>query len=158
MLPGQGSLRGNDPRGEAMLAPDEVAAMVRLHDLGWGTKRIAGALGCSRNTVKRYLTAGGWAALRQPRRSRRPDGFEDWLAERPSTAATATWCARICGASTASRCRCARSNARWHRCAKPCGLRRGRPCDLRHRRASSCRSTSITTGSPERLWPRLPLD
>jgi transposase len=65
-----------------MLAPDEVAAMVRLHGLGWGTKRIAGELGCSRNTVKRYLAAGGWVAIRQPRRSRRLDGFEDWLAER----------------------------------------------------------------------------
>jgi hypothetical protein len=49
-----------------MLAPDEVAAVVRLHKLGWGTKRIAGALGCSRNTVKRYLAAGGWLALRAP--------------------------------------------------------------------------------------------
>ena len=82
MLQGQGSPRGNDPRGEAMLAPDEVAAMVRLHGLGWGTKRIAGELGCSRNTVKRYLSAGGWVAIRQPRRSRRLDGLEDWLAER----------------------------------------------------------------------------
>jgi transposase len=82
MLQGQGSPRGNDPRGEAMLAPDEVAAMVRLHGLGWGTKRIAGELGCSRNTVKRYLSAGGWAAIRQPRRSRRLDGLEEWLAER----------------------------------------------------------------------------
>jgi transposase len=50
--------------------------------LGWGTKRIAGELGCSRNTVKRYLSAGGWAAIRQPRRSRRLDGLEEWLAER----------------------------------------------------------------------------
>jgi len=82
MLQRQGSPRGNDPRGEAMLAPDEVAAMVRLHGLGWGTKRIAGELGCSRNTVKRYLLAGGWVAIRQPRRSRRLDGLEDWLAER----------------------------------------------------------------------------
>jgi transposase len=65
-----------------MLAPDEVAAMVRLHGLGWGTKRIAGELGCSRNTVKRYLAAGGWVAIRQPRRPRRLDGFADWLADR----------------------------------------------------------------------------
>jgi transposase len=65
-----------------MLAPDEVAAMVRLHGLGWGTKRIAGELGCSRNTVKRYLAAGGWVALHQPRRRRRLDGLDDWLAER----------------------------------------------------------------------------
>jgi DNA-binding NarL/FixJ family response regulator len=41
-----------DPWGERMLAPDEVAAMVQLHKLGWGSKRIAGELGCSRNTVK----------------------------------------------------------------------------------------------------------
>jgi hypothetical protein len=34
-----------------MLMPDEVSAMVRLHELGWGLKRIAGELGCSRNTV-----------------------------------------------------------------------------------------------------------
>lgn len=65
-----------------MLAPDEVAAMVRLHGLGWGTKRIAGELGCSRNTVKRYLAAGGWVAIRQRRRPRRLDGLEEWLAER----------------------------------------------------------------------------
>jgi len=65
-----------------MLAPDEVAAMVRLHGLGWGTKRIAGELGCSRNTVKRYLAAGGWVAMRQPRRGRRLNGLEEWLAER----------------------------------------------------------------------------
>ena len=55
MLLGPSSPRGLDPWGERMLAPDEVAAVVRLHNLGWGTKRIAGALGCSRNTVKRYL-------------------------------------------------------------------------------------------------------
>jgi transposase len=64
-----------------MLAPEEVAAMVQLHRLGWGTKRIAGELGCSRNTVKRYLAAGGWAAIRRPRRKRRLDGLEEWLAE-----------------------------------------------------------------------------
>jgi transposase len=46
-----------------------------------GTKRIAGELGCSRNTVKRYLAAGGWVAIRQPRRKRRLDGLEEWLAE-----------------------------------------------------------------------------
>jgi transposase len=79
---GQGYPRGNDLRGETMLAPDEVAAMVRLHDLGWGTKRIAAELGCSRNTVKRYLAAGGWVAMRQPGRRRRLGGLDDWLSER----------------------------------------------------------------------------
>jgi transposase len=65
-----------------MLAPNEVASMVRLHRLGWGTRRIAGELGCSRNTVKRYLAAGGGVAIRQSRHKRRLDGLEDWLAER----------------------------------------------------------------------------
>jgi len=65
-----------------MLAPDEVAAMVRLHKLGWGSKRIAGELGCSRNTVRRYLGAGGWATIRPPQRKRRLDGLEEWLAQR----------------------------------------------------------------------------
>jgi transposase len=78
---GQSSPGGLDPWGEKMLAPDEVAAMVRLHQLGWGTRRISGELGCSRNTVKRYLAAGGWAALRPTRRQRRLDGLEDWLKE-----------------------------------------------------------------------------
>src|SRR5215471_3572625 len=57
-----------------------VATMVQLQKLSWGTKRIAGELACSRNTVKRYLAAGGWAAIRPPRRKRRLDGFEEWLA------------------------------------------------------------------------------
>jgi DNA invertase Pin-like site-specific DNA recombinase len=58
LLVGRSSPWGLDPWGERMLAPDEVAQMVRLHQLGWGTRRIAGELGCSRNTVKRYLAAG----------------------------------------------------------------------------------------------------
>jgi transposase len=32
--------------------------------------------------VKRYLEAGGWVAYRTPRRARRLDGLEGWLAER----------------------------------------------------------------------------
>ena len=82
MLQGQGSPRDLAPRGDVMLMPDEVSAMVRLHELGWGLKRIAGELGCSRNTVKRYIEAGGWVAYRKPRRKRRLDGLESWLAER----------------------------------------------------------------------------
>jgi transposase len=65
-----------------MRAPDEVAAMVRLRALGWGTKRIAAAFGYSRNTVKRYLAAGGWAAYGAPSRRGRLAGLTDWLCER----------------------------------------------------------------------------
>jgi hypothetical protein len=82
MLLGQSSPRGLDAWGERMLAPDEVAAVVQLHKLGWGTKRIADELRCSRNTVKGYLAAGGGVAMRGPRRKRRLDGLEEWLAER----------------------------------------------------------------------------
>ena len=36
-----------------MLKPDEVEAMLGLHELGWGSRRIAREFGCNRNTVKR---------------------------------------------------------------------------------------------------------
>jgi transposase len=81
-LPGPGYPQAVGLWGEAMRTPDEVAAMVRLHKLGWGSKRIAAELGCSRNVVKRYLRAGGWITYRRPRRRRRLDGLEGWLAER----------------------------------------------------------------------------
>lgn len=79
---GQGSPRDLAPRGDVMLMPDEVSAMVRLHERGWGTKRIAAELGCSRTTVKRYIEADGWVAYRKPRRPKALDGLEGWLAER----------------------------------------------------------------------------
>lgn len=40
--------------------------MLRLKELGWGTKRIARELGVSRGTVKRYLDAGSWQHSRSP--------------------------------------------------------------------------------------------
>jgi len=69
-------------REDTMLTPEDVSAMARLHELGWGTRRIAVELGCSRNTVKRYLEADGWVGFRRPRRKRRLDGLEAWLADR----------------------------------------------------------------------------
>jgi transposase len=65
-----------------MLEPDEVAAMTRLHRLGWGTRRLAQEFGCSRTTVKRYLAAGGWRSFATPRRAGQLDGLEEWLRER----------------------------------------------------------------------------
>jgi len=65
-----------------MLEPEDVGVMLRLHGLGWGTRRIAAELGCSRNTVKRYVEAGGWVGFRVPRRRRLLDGLEGWLEER----------------------------------------------------------------------------
>ena len=56
--------------------------MLRLRDLGWGTRRIAAELGCDRETVQRYLGAGGWAPYRKPERPGALDGHGAWLAER----------------------------------------------------------------------------
>jgi transposase len=62
--------------------PDEVAAMLRLRDLGWGTRRIAAELGCNRETVQRYLGTGGWAPYRTPERPGALAGHGAWLADR----------------------------------------------------------------------------
>lgn len=71
-----------DLRREEMRTPDDVSAMLRLKALGWGAKRIAAALGCSRNTVRRWLKTGEWRPAASPRRPRKLDGLEDWIAER----------------------------------------------------------------------------
>ena len=65
-----------------MLPPDEVSAMVRLHGLGWGAKRLAKEFGCARNTVRRYLRAGGVVPFIKPKRKTAFDGLDDWLRER----------------------------------------------------------------------------
>jgi DNA-binding NarL/FixJ family response regulator len=61
-----GPLRFEGSRREEMLAPEEVSAMLRLRELGWGTRRIARELGVSRNTVKGYIEAGGWTPAGKP--------------------------------------------------------------------------------------------
>lgn len=74
--------RTEDPRRDEMRTPDDVAAMVRLRELGWGTRRIATELGCSRNTVRRWLGVGRWQGYATPSRSKKLDGLADWLGER----------------------------------------------------------------------------
>ena len=74
--------RLGQPRRSLMRVPDEVAAMLHLHRLGWGLRRIAREVGCSPTTVRRYLTSGGWAPYRAPERPRALAGHEAWLAER----------------------------------------------------------------------------
>lgn len=46
-----------------MLDPEIVERIRALHQLGWGTRRIADELGCSRNSVKRYLRGGAAAEV-----------------------------------------------------------------------------------------------
>ena len=69
-------------RRETMIEPDDVAVALRLHELGWGARRIARELGISKNTVKRLLRQGGWRPYKRPKRSRTLDGLEPWLEER----------------------------------------------------------------------------
>ncbi len=69
-------------RGDAMKTPDEVLAMVRLKQCGWGLKRIAAHFGCSRQTVKRYVKADGPVEFSKPSRRGRLSGHEEFLRER----------------------------------------------------------------------------
>lgn len=64
-----------------MRTPEDVAAMLRLHAMGWGSKRIARELGVSRNTVRRYLKQGGYEPYKKPDRKRALDGLGPWLRE-----------------------------------------------------------------------------
>src|SRR4051812_9137033 len=81
-MAGQRAPQVDGLRREIVRTPDEVAAMLRLRALGWGTRRIAAEFGCSRNTVKRYVGLGGWAPLAGASRPRTLDGLGEWLAER----------------------------------------------------------------------------
>jgi transposase len=65
-----------------MLEPEAVSAILRLSELGWGSKRICRELGISRKTVKEYIAAGGWTPYQQPERKKALDGLEAWLRER----------------------------------------------------------------------------
>ncbi|SCZ13486.1 IS21 family transposase [Microvirga guangxiensis] len=69
-------------RREEMLQAEEVAAMLRLHELGWGAKRLAREFGCARNIVRRYLREGGAVVFRKPVRRTAFDGLDEWLRER----------------------------------------------------------------------------
>ena len=68
--------------GEPVRTPDDVAVILRLHALGWGSKRIAREVGCARNTVKRYLTQGTWTPVATRTRARALDPLAGWIAER----------------------------------------------------------------------------
>jgi transposase len=65
-----------------MQTPEDVAQMLRLRVAGLGIKHIARKMGCSKNTVRRYLRAEGWVAYRRPERKSALGGLETWLAQR----------------------------------------------------------------------------
>ena len=65
-----------------MLEPEAITTIVRLGQSGWGAKRIARTLGVARNTVRRYLNAGGPVPYKRPQRTGVLVGHEAWLRER----------------------------------------------------------------------------
>jgi transposase len=65
-----------------MLAPEEVQKMLALQAQGWGAKRIAKEMGCSRNTVREYLRAGGWRPMDVSGRASVLAPHAQWLEER----------------------------------------------------------------------------
>jgi len=128
---------------ERMETPEDVAVMLRLAELGWGSKRIAAELGCSRATVKRYLQQGGWTSYRGRGRPSALAGLEGWLAERfrrhrGNADVVRQELAREHGVRVSLR----RSSGRWRICDVICLPRRGPACASRRCPAGSCRSTS----------------
>jgi len=67
---------------QTMQTPEDVAQMLRLKAAGLGIKHIARKMGCSKNTVRRYLRGGGWVAYKVPQRAGALRGLEPWLAQR----------------------------------------------------------------------------
>ena len=67
---------------QVMQTPEDVAQMLRLKAAGLGIKPIALKMGCSKNTVRRYLRGGGWVAYKRAERKSVLRGLEPWLAQR----------------------------------------------------------------------------
>jgi IS30 family transposase len=66
----------------AVQTPQDVEALQRLVAAGWGRRRIARELGCSPETVCRYLRQGGLQPYGRPCRSSVLNGHRDWLRQR----------------------------------------------------------------------------
>jgi transposase len=67
---------------QVMQTPEDVALMLRLKAAGLGIKQIARKMGCSKNTVRRYLRCSGYVAYKRPERESALRGLEPWLSER----------------------------------------------------------------------------
>ncbi|WP_234685900.1 hypothetical protein [Bradyrhizobium monzae] len=59
-----------------MKTPDDVAQMLRLRACGWDLRRISRQLGCSQDTAKEHVAAGGVKPFKSPERPKRLDGLE----------------------------------------------------------------------------------
>ena len=66
----------------AVQTPKDVEAMRRHSAAGWGRRRIAKELGCSPETVRKYLRHGSWQPYGKPCRNSFLDGQWEWLRQR----------------------------------------------------------------------------
>lgn len=144
----QGHSRTRVSRRVEMRTPDEVSAMLALKARGWGLKRIAAELGCSRNTVRRWLAEGGWRALELGARPKALDGLEGWLAERFRRHAGNADVVRQELAAEKGIAVSLRTVERLSRhCVRNSGRRPGRRFGSRPVPGSRCRSTLASGGS-----------
>lgn len=67
---------------QVMQTPQDVALMLRLKAAGLGIKKIAEKLGCSKNTVRRYVRSAGYVAYKRPERHSVLGALKPWLSER----------------------------------------------------------------------------
>jgi transposase len=67
---------------QVMQTPEDVAVMLRLKAAGLGVKKIAARMGCSKNTVRRYVRSGGYVAYKRPERPSALGALKPWLSER----------------------------------------------------------------------------
>jgi transposase len=67
---------------QVMQTPEDVAVMLRLKAAGLGVNKIAARMGCSKNTVRRYVRSGGYVAYKRPERPSALGALKPWLSER----------------------------------------------------------------------------
>jgi transposase len=67
---------------QVMQTPEDVALMLRLKAAGLGIKQIARKMGCSKNTVRRYIRSGGYVSYKRPERHSVLGALKPWLSER----------------------------------------------------------------------------
>ena len=87
---------------QVMQTPEDVAQMLRLKAAGLSIKHVARQMGCSKNTVRRYLRGGGWVAYKRPERRRTLRGLEA-VAWRATAAASRQRGRRAPGSGTRAR-------------------------------------------------------
>lgn len=94
-------------RSEQMRTPDDVSAMIKLRDLGWGLKRIVGSLAArrTREALAGVSAAGGRAGRGRVRR-RWTGWLIGWRSGSGDTVGTPTWCGRSWRPRRVSRSAC----------------------------------------------------